>query len=98
MIVLNKPVVTLATTQTIVVKQMQFQTDRDGWCGEIKFDVLNQDGIKVSEQRVKILPADWNAFWNAFNSGTFIYQQADNILSWGVKVADNSMENDFVNK
>jgi len=82
---------------TMKFKSVIIRKDRDGMVAILAFSKVNADGMPAGADHVITLKgADYNAFWNEFTSGSFLYQQLSAIAGAPV-VASDAMEAEFLN-
>lgn len=79
-------------------KQCMFNRDfNSNLVAVCTFSVLDSNNREVDTVQFRVAPADWNTFWNAFNSGTFLYQTLNTVKNLGLTIADGSQDGDFIN-
>lgn len=67
-----------------------------GLVASVKFDVLDQNGVKISEKSIIYSGEEYNAFWADFNSGKYLYIQLAEKENLNVNPGDE-LESDFIN-
>ncbi len=91
---LATPIV-LTQAQTYVFSNLMITKTPRGLTASVTFTILDPTGKVVNSVMLKYTPSEFNAWWAAFNSGEFLYQQLATQNNLGTVPA--SVENDFVN-
>jgi len=92
-----KTVTVPAQTATLKFKSVLIKKDGFGLTATLSFSKLDANGMQAGADHVIILKgADYNAFWNDFTSGSFLYEQLSAIAGAPV-VASDAMEAEFLN-
>jgi len=87
---LNVPVV-LASSQVIEFKSVLIEKSGGQNVAHLSFKVTNQAGELLPSIHKFYSGEDFNTFWSAFNSGTFLYTQL------GEDIGQTSFESEFIN-
>ena len=82
---------------TLKFKSVVIRKEREGLVAILTFSKTNADGMMMGPDHVITLKgAEYNAFWNDFTSGSFLYEQLSAIAGAPV-VASDAMEAEFLN-
>lgn len=81
---------------TYKIVSLSCECENGNWKGKTTFAVLDGGGNEMTRKSVSYEGEEWNMFFNAFNSGTYLYQDfaVKNKLTIPAPLA---LEDDFIN-
>jgi hypothetical protein len=92
---IDKPI-KVAEKQILSFRSVEIISGQNGLEGHVSFSVKNENGEYLDPVRRSYYGADFNTFWTAFNSGTFLYTEIAEIK--GEEIPEGvSFESDFLN-
>lgn len=94
-IIINRPIV-IAEVQYKKFNSVVVRRDPSGNMeAEVHFDVLNEDGAVIASDTLRYSGEEFNAFWQSFNSGKFLYEEL--VKSETDVTVPDSVEDEFSN-
>jgi hypothetical protein len=92
---LNQPVV-IANNQKIECTSIILNKNEKGWCAEINFSILNEEGQQIGKKSIEYKEEEFNNFWSNFNSGKYLYDELINKNNLQINSSEE-LEHDFEN-
>lgn len=93
--------ITIAHSQTFKFSSVSVRrAPLMGLIAVVVFDILDENGAKISEKKISYSGEEFNTFWQHFNTGTYLYNQLIIKADLQAPIADDPsdhLEDEFKN-